>query len=230
MNKTKIQKDSILTAKEQSEVVDAIFICGEKEKTVAHSWNTGEQVEAFYYKATNGERRSHKKRMLEGSSYTLRDEFELDFARWVTDGWELKQLENSLYYLPGNDEKGEKLEAVRDGLWEKIEPVLRNAGLVESTKKLLKELDTSQAREFFKKAVEIGFCEPDGEGYNWKLSKPQAALFAEIASEKLKLEEKWKPFEQVWGVKDLRKTRWDSKERVGKVKGGNKIEDFFKDI
>jgi hypothetical protein len=235
MNKMKIQKDSILTAKEQSEIVDTIFRCGEKEKTTARSLKTGEQVEAFYYKATNGERRSHKRKMLQGSCYTLRDEFELDFARWVTNGWELEQLENSLYYLPGNDEKGEKLEATRDALWGKIEPVLSNAGLIDREpaipgKQLPKELDLDQFRELLKKAIDAGFCVQNGDGYKWSGTNPQLALFAEIAAEKLELKNKWKPFELLFGKKNLAQERYNSKEKIGTVRDGERIEALFNDL
>ncbi len=105
-----------------------------------------------------------------------------------------------------------------------------NAQQVANTKYLPRELDTEKAQIILKKAVEAGFCKQDGDGYKWNESNPQLALFAEIAAEMLKLKNKWKPFEMLFGKKYLAQERRKSKEEIGTVRGGERIEAFFDDI
>lgn len=90
---------------------------------------------------------------------------------------------------------------------------------------LPRELDTAEAKEYFSNAILAGFMDED---YQWKGTKYQAALFAEICSEKLGLKHKWKPFEILWGVRHMAQTRRESKERFGKVDKEYEIEAIFK--
>lgn len=95
----------------------------------------------------------------------------------------------------------------------------------ESCQKLSEGLDTNKAKEYFSNAIIAGFMD---ENYHWKGTKYQAALFAEICSEKLGLKHKWKPFEILWEVRYLAQTRRESKERFGKVDKEYEIEAIFK--
>lgn len=89
---------------------------------------------------------------------------------------------------------------------------------------LSKELNTDEANKYFSNAIEAGFMD---NSYQWNGTKYQAALFAEICSEKLNLRYKWKPFETLWNMKGLAQTRRESKERFGKVGREKEIIDLF---
>lgn len=79
---------------------------------------------------------------------------------------------------------------------------------------LPQELNTDEAKKYVSNAIKAGFMD---NCYQWKGTMYQAALFAEICSEKLGLKYKWKPFEMLWNVAHLAQTRRESKERFGKV-------------
>lgn len=89
---------------------------------------------------------------------------------------------------------------------------------------LPKELNTDEAKKYISNAIEAGFMD---NSYQWSGTKYQAALFAEICSEKLNLRYKWKPFETLWNMKGLAQTRRESKERFGKVGREKEIIDLF---
>lgn len=89
---------------------------------------------------------------------------------------------------------------------------------------LPQELNTDEAKKYFSNAIEAGFMD---NCYQWKGTMYQAALFAEICSEKLCLKYKWKTFEMFWDVTHLAQTRRESKERFGKVDKENEIIALF---
>ena len=117
-------------------------------------------------------------------------------------------------------------ETIRD-VWnvEAIELLQNYHQQKDLCRKLYDELDSNEAKHYFSNAILAGFMNED---YQWKGSKYQAALFAEICSEKLGLKHKWKPFEMLWEIKYLAQTRRESKERFGKVDKEYEIEAIFK--
>ena len=90
------------------------------------------------------------------------------------------------------------------------------------------ELKTDIAKKWLTKAIENGFLNYDYLTTDKLKTKAQKALFAECFSEKIGLKYKYVYFETLWGVSGLSKIRYKSKEEVGKVKGGEPIEEFFK--
>lgn len=89
------------------------------------------------------------------------------------------------------------------------------------------ELDTDEAKNLFKKAIDAGLLNDDYTTTEKTKTKTQKALLAEIISEKLGLKNKWKPFQELWNVEGLAQERYRSKELVGKVRGGEDIEKTF---
>ena len=98
----------------------------------------------------------------------------------------------------------------------------------EETKTIPNELKTDIAKKWLTKAIENGFLNYDYLTTDKLKTKAQKALFAECFSEKIGLKYKYVYFETLWGVSGLSKIRYKSKEEVGKVKGGEPIEEFFK--
>lgn len=94
--------------------------------------------------------------------------------------------------------------------------------------RLPKELDTVEAKGILEKAIKMQLVEKKDNVYRWDGTAPQLALFAEIASEKLNLKNKWKPFQELFCVDKLAQTRYGSKEKVGKVQNGEIVEQLFK--
>lgn len=89
----------------------------------------------------------------------------------------------------------------------------------------LKEKDTNGVLQ---KAINGGLLNADYTTTDKVETLSQKALLAEILSERLGLKSKYKPFEMLWGVKNLAKARYKAKEETGKVVGGETIESVFK--
>lgn len=92
---------------------------------------------------------------------------------------------------------------------------------------LPEELSTDEAMGVFTKAIESGVICIDDSGYHWEGTDPQLALFAEVMHEKLRLTNKWKSFEELFNKKNLAQTRYNSVEKVGKVRGDERIYRLF---
>jgi hypothetical protein len=86
------------------------------------------------------------------------------------------------------------------------------------------ELNTDEAKMYFDRAIEAGFMNAD---YSFKGTKYQKALFAEVASEVLKIKRKWRAFEILWNTKHLAQTRRESREQIGKVDREKEISALF---
>ena len=89
---------------------------------------------------------------------------------------------------------------------------------------LPEELTTDEAKVLFDRAIDLGFMKED---YSFNGNKYQMAYFAEIASERLKLTHKWKPFEKLWQTKNLAQTKREVNERFGKVRRQDDIDKIF---
>ena len=85
-------------------------------------------------------------------------------------------------------------------------------------------LQTEEAKIIFKKAIEAGFMNED---YSFNGTKYQMAYFADKAYNKLKLEYRWKHFQELWSVKNLSQTRHESIERFGHVPKQDEIDSIF---
>ena len=97
----------------------------------------------------------------------------------------------------------------------------------KKTKTIPKELRTDIAKKWLEKAIKSGFLNSDYSTTDKLKTKAKKALFAECFSEKIGLRNKYIYFENLWGVSGLSKTRYKSREEIGKVKGGKPIEEFF---
>lgn len=93
------------------------------------------------------------------------------------------------------------------------------------------ELNTERGLLVLQEAIENKLCD---EHYHWKESKALLAYFAEVANDKLGLsnsmqdgEDKisWKPFEQLFHVKNLKDCRNNYKNKTGKLPNGSDIVD-----
>lgn len=101
---------------------------------------------------------------------------------------------------------------------------MNNQENITIEKTIPKELNSYDARAIFKRAINAGFMD---ENYKFIGTWYQAAYFAEIAAEKLKLKYKWKPFQMLWNYNKLAQTRRESKERFGKVDKQDDIDKIF---
>lgn len=89
---------------------------------------------------------------------------------------------------------------------------------------LPEELNNDEAKKYFSNAIKAGFMD---NCYKWNGTNYQAALFAEICSEKLGIKHKWKTFGTLWNMKNLAQTRQESKERFGSVRKEKEINALF---
>ena len=98
----------------------------------------------------------------------------------------------------------------------------------------------TENKEFMRileKAVEAGFCSLEGGLYRWKV-KVEAAYFASVASFTFGLSKKrdhagdeciaWKPFEALFGLKDLRLSYNDYQKCATKVRRKADIDALFR--
>jgi hypothetical protein len=65
------------------------------------------------------------------------------------------------------------------------------------------ELLTEKAQKYWKRLREAGFIVADGYALAEGVSANQAAFIADCMAGKLRLMYKWKPFQQLWGIKTL---------------------------
>lgn len=87
------------------------------------------------------------------------------------------------------------------------------------------------------KAVDAGFCVDEGERYKWGV-KVEAAYFASVASQTFELSKKhdkdgdvmmsWKPFEALFGEKNLRLTYNDYQKCATRVRRKAEIDALFR--
>lgn len=86
------------------------------------------------------------------------------------------------------------------------------------------ELSTPNAMKIWDKAKKASWIKDD---YSFNGTKYQMAYAAEIMGTALNLKYKWKPFQNLWKCKNLAQTRYESKERIGKVERDKEIEEAF---
>lgn len=88
------------------------------------------------------------------------------------------------------------------------------------------QLNTTEAKKYWSKAIKKGFVNED---YSFNGTKYQMTYFAENFSMKLGLKNKWKPFVELWHFKYFPQTKRESKERIGYVARQNEIDQIFED-
>lgn len=196
-----IKENSILTAKEASEVFDELFQCGVKTPTVVTI--DGKEEEAYYYKCTREELELHDIELLKNTEYDIPDgkeQFSHDFHKWVMLGWhiaESRKQEVGEFY-PSEVEEGKKRRYERARLWEKIKKVFYQ----NTTPQI-----TEEEKKIFDKAVKRGWAERYRGGYKWKFgSKASLAYFIkQVYDPKDNKQIPFKKMGQVW-----HETRLDS--------------------
>ena len=98
------------------------------------------------------------------------------------------------------------------------------------------ELNTEQAKKYFAKAIEVGLM---NEQYKWAKSKALLACFCREMSNKLNLSKatkddggkyvKWKPFEMLFGYRNLKLDLNQIKQTGENPKGIEIVDSIFKD-
>lgn len=91
-------------------------------------------------------------------------------------------------------------------------------------KQLPEELNTAKAKKWLQVAIDGGLLNEDWTVTDKVKTKPQKALLAELLSEKIGITNKYVHFERIWNVSNLAQKRWNTREQVGKVRGGEYIE------
>jgi hypothetical protein len=91
--------------------------------------------------------------------------------------------------------------------------------------------------EILNKAVALGFCSQESERYKWGV-KVEAAYFASVASQAFELSKKhdrdgnlmisWKPFEALFGEKNLRLTYNDYQQCKSTVRRKAELDKLFR--
>lgn len=131
------------------------------------------------------------------------------------------------------------IEAISE-IWNKIEKAVKHEIKKQGKRNtsnqipqkginLPEKLNTDEAKKWLKVAIDGGLLNSDYSPTDKTATKPQKALLADILSEKIGLEYKYKPFETLWNVRGLSKQRYKSREEIGTVKEGDVITEVFRD-
>ena len=105
-----------------------------------------------------------------------------------------------LFYLAKKD--AIVLETERPDKRRETMDVNARAAAIKQTE-LPAELLTEKAQKYWKRLREAGFIVADGYALAEGVSANQAAFIADCMAGKLRLMYKWKPFQQLWGIKTL---------------------------
>ena len=93
---------------------------------------------------------------------------------------------------------------------------------------LPESLATKEAMKYWQKLQVAGFVDTDCilvQG----VSRKQAMYIADLFSEKLKLPSKWKPFQELWGLKNLAQEKYDMLQNGNMPPLYQKIDEVFKE-
>ena len=105
-----------------------------------------------------------------------------------------------LFYLAKKDAIARETERL-DKRRETMEVNAPEAAIKQT--ELPAELLTEKAQKYWKRLREAGFIVADGYALAEGVSANQAAYIADCMAGKLRLMYKWKPFQQLWGIKTL---------------------------
>lgn len=116
-----------------------------------------------------------------------------------------------------------------NGVTDLVTPTENPTGVIPEAWRLPIELATPEAQDFFAKLIGLGLMEIDTNGrYNWKGTKKELALTAELMCERLGIPNKWKMFESVFKVKNLAQAKYKAIEIDGKYSNNEKkIRELF---
>ena len=73
----------------------------------------------------------------------------------------------------------------------------------EAEEALPAELRTEEAELLWQRLRTAGFIEPGGYGLTADVSANQAAYIADCMAARLAIKRKWKPFQQLWGIRNM---------------------------
>ena len=104
----------------------------------------------------------------------------------------------------------------------------------QAARRVPDELTTPEAKKWMEYAVSKGLLDKDWMPTDKVATKPQKALLVELLCERIGLRSNrggtlYKPFEVLWNVSGLAQERYKSKEEKGTVRGGEMIEEAFKE-
>ena len=83
-----------------------------------------------------------------------------------------------------------------------------------------------KAEKYWKKLQEGEFVD-EGHKLLPTTTRQQAMLIANHFATKLKLKATWKPFERLWGIKNLAQEKWSHLETANKISRAEEIEEIF---
>lgn len=83
-----------------------------------------------------------------------------------------------------------------------------------------------KAEKYWKKLQEEEFVD-EGHKLLPTTTRQQAMLIADHFATKLKLKATWKPFERLWGIKNLAQEKWSHLETANKISRAEEIEEIF---
>ena len=83
-----------------------------------------------------------------------------------------------------------------------------------------------KAEKYWKKLQEGEFVD-EGHKLLPTTTRQQAMLIADHFATKLKLKATWKPFERLWGIKNLAQEKWSHLETANKISRAEEIEEIF---
>ena len=83
-----------------------------------------------------------------------------------------------------------------------------------------------KAEKYWKKLQEEEFAD-EGHKLLPTTTRQQAMLIADHFATKLKLKATWKPFERLWGIKNLAQEKWSHLETANKISRAEEIEEIF---
>ena len=84
------------------------------------------------------------------------------------------------------------------------EPVVNG----EDASKMDEVLASDEAKKYWQRLIDYRFVDDD---YHLlpETTRKQAMYIAEAFAEKMRMTSKWKPFERLWGIKNLAQEKWD---------------------
>lgn len=88
------------------------------------------------------------------------------------------------------------------------------------------ELGTDEARTYWQRLHDRGFTDDDAQLLP-STTRKQAMYIAELMAERLNLKAKWKPFEALWGIKNLAQEKWDFQQTGVMPTRYKEIEEVF---
>lgn len=90
------------------------------------------------------------------------------------------------------------------------------------------EVDNPQAQTYFTELINYGLMEIKNGRYEWRGTRKELTLCAELMSEKLMYRNKWSVFQALFGVKNLAQERYKAIDLYGKYSNREKkIRDIF---